>query len=214
MNVAIRVLCICSMGWLLIASCRTLPTNETSEVSADEERLSESEEQLADSPGLPYKPEAARLSMPYVAHRNYSAMNIATDWLVGLREAISDQKNVELKDRGEAHITILRPHEFSQIERVIGSEVIHQTLRDLGVQEFGFRPLCVGSISKRDQSTYYIVVESDAILSARDLLFKEANLETPHEYYPHITLGFTRKDLHHSSKDITTCQYRLDVETS
>ena len=57
--------------------------------------------------------------------------------------------------------------------------------------------LNIGTISKHNNITFYIVVKSQEL---NDLLIKE-NMKNKHF---HITLGFKTKDLFHMPKDETT----------
>lgn len=93
------------------------------------------------------------------------------------------------RNSGKYHITVFSVMEWGQHKvdvDVIGSSY------DASIFEYRG----IGSISKDDKITYFIVVDSDAI-----------NAERTNAGYPskelHITIGFTHKDLFHDSKNVT-----------
>lgn len=121
-----------------------------------------------------------------------------------------------LINRGEAHITVITPPEFKILNTKVSAEVIHQ--------EWGlwtaknFKKVCLGEGSitekKKNLKTYYVVVDTPDILAFREHL--KVKYDVPEfqasVFYPHITLGFTEKDLHYEQgviKDQKSCPQKL-----
>lgn len=106
----------------------------------------------------------------------------------------------KLVNRGEAHITVLTPPEFKAVTTNTSAEVIHQEWADWKTKTF--KKVCLGEgqikENKKVLKTYYIVVESSDILAFRKYLKNKYALKNfeAEVFYPHITLGFTEKDLH------------------
>lgn len=110
----------------------------------------------------------------------------------------------KLKSRGESHITLLTPPEFQHF--FASSGISMTVLKEFVIERFSANTLefdvkAIGSGHIESQSTYFLIVVSQDLknlrLSLADLLVgekREAFLETG--FYPHITLGFNKTDLH------------------
>lgn len=115
----------------------------------------------------------------------------------------------KLKHRGEAHITVITPPEFDALlDGVIPMHAIEAEV-DAALTRASFEPVCVGRGRVSDAGeileTYYLVVQSEELLAIRAQIFRayrraggEPSLFDPNAYYPHVTLGFTVRDLHES----------------
>ncbi|MFL5783561.1 MAG: hypothetical protein ACJ76H_03055 [Bacteriovoracaceae bacterium] len=122
----------------------------------------------------------------------------------------------ELKTRGEAHITVITPPEFNDTlkKKITIDELNALALREK-IQSSRYEPVCVGRGFAGELKTYYIVVSSPDLLNIRkkvqELYVKKGGAArdfSPEKYYPHITLGFTDRDLHESdgvAKSERTC---------
>ena len=106
----------------------------------------------------------------------------------------------KLVNRGEAHITVITPPEFKTLSANTTPENLHQDWQDWKTKSF--RKVCLGEGVLKEKNkilkTYYVVVESTELLAFRKFL-KEKYSATDFAaeiFYPHITLGFTEKDLH------------------
>ena len=108
--------------------------------------------------------------------------------------------STKLVNRGEAHITVITPPEFKTLSANANPESLHQDWQDWKTKNFSKVCLGEGVLKEKNKvlKTYYVVVESPELLAFRKFLkekyaAKDFNAET---FYPHITLGFTEKDLH------------------
>ncbi|MDD5091691.1 MAG: 2'-5' RNA ligase family protein [Candidatus Wallbacteria bacterium] len=113
-----------------------------------------------------------------------------------------------LKNRGEAHITVITPVEYNQVlKKHISIKDINRIAKDMLIQAATFEVVCVGSgskvISGKPESAFFIVVKSPALTEIRAAVQKlfEENGGKPFSFdatrfYPHITVGFTKQDLH------------------
>lgn len=128
-----------------------------------------------------------------------------------------DKKNA----RTEAHITVVTPPEYDQtLKGLVTIQEIHQLAESMKIQEFTFTPVCIGKAQFKKMSTYYLVVYSRKLLVLRKKiydLFKKrggnTSLFDPNLFYPHITIGYTDKDLHMGphgvKKGINSCWGRV-----
>lgn len=125
----------------------------------------------------------------------------------------------KLRNRNEAHITVITPPEFNLITAAkIPPETIHQEWEKWPQKTF--KKLCLGegivTENKNIFKTYYLVVETNDLLNFRQYLKNKyvlANFKAD-SYYPHITIGFTEKDLHFEQgviKDQKSCPKKLQT---
>jgi len=124
--------------------------------------------------------------------------------------------STKLVNRGEAHITVLTPPEFKTVTANTSAEVIHQEWEEWKTKTF--KKVCLGEGTVKDKKkvlkTYYVVVESSELLAFRKYVKTKYNVKNfeAEVFYPHITLGFTERDLHFEQgviKDQKSCPEKL-----
>lgn len=113
-----------------------------------------------------------------------------------------------LKNRGEAHITILTPVEFNCAFKKYGvtMEEIKEVIKKDFPGPFQDKILSLGSGSKQMngnlEETFFLITEGLIFFKMREeiakLLPKNQTEFKPQKYAPHITIGFTKRDLHES----------------
>lgn len=121
-----------------------------------------------------------------------------------------------LVNRGEAHITVITPPEFSKLTSKVSAEVIHQEWAEWKTKSFNKICLGEGSLKEKNKvlKTYYVVVEASELLAFREYLKNKYAVDDfqASVFYPHITLGFTEKDLHFEQgviKNQKSCPQKL-----
>lgn len=132
-----------------------------------------------------------------------------------------------LTTRGEAHITVVTPTEFTdELAGYISMNEIDTLAKDLKIQEAKFSIVCLGSVEKmvdgKFTKAFYLVVESEALLNIRREILKKISSEggapalfDPEDFFPHITVGYINRDLHKSDgiyKDTSTCKNDIILE--
>lgn len=159
---------------------------------------------------------------------NYLSMELPYKPAEKLRKQLEQLLNSPLKNRGEAHITVITPIEFNKVlKSKVSMEEIHQLAIENQIQQADVKAICVGVGEKKESSnetlnTYYVVVESNKLLALRkkvqDLYLSRGGEEKAfqaEQFYPHITLGFTMRDLHLESdgvvKNSESCRYNLKL---
>jgi hypothetical protein len=127
---------------------------------------------------------------------------------------------VVIKNRGEAHLTVISPPEFKILSRVLAPKKIRDLVSlNFDFAKLGLRPLCLGQGTAAADKTWFVVMEAKSAVQARRAIeveflkqggekfaFKAA------EFYPHVTLGFTKRDLHLQDgvlKDVTSCKFPI-----
>lgn len=163
-------------------------------------------------------------AVPFLPHRGYLAMNIAFEPVKDLFEDIEEQTGLSLISRGEAHITVLTPKEYSALAEVLDPAEIDGIADRSRIQSSVFEIVCVGQGSQGRESgsdsTFFIVVTSPDLLDLRQTILDEYSEQggkgfpfVATHYYPHITVGFTKTDLHEEQgvvKDQSSCIGKLE----
>lgn len=135
-----------------------------------------------------------------------------------LLSKIEQDESIKLKSRGEAHITIISPLEFKKLKPHLSIAQIEKAFKD-DIVKSKFDVKCLGRAEKiingKMEQVFYIVVESPEIFDIRDkihaLFVKKGGKSSdfdPKIFYPHITVGFSERDLHPSdgvTKDLSSC---------
>lgn len=142
-----------------------------------------------------------------------------------IRKNIEQSAGITLKHRGEAHITVITPPEYKNLQSLVKMEEIQKLAQDLKIQQSSFDSLCIGKgvspKNPQEGATYFVVIHSDKLNELRrkiESLFVSRGGDTKKfsakVFYPHITLGFTQRDLHFEDgviKDTTACEKTLQA---
>lgn len=158
----------------------------------------------------------------------YLAMNLPYPSYRSLVEQVEEIEGVALTTRGEAHITVVTPIEYDKIlKKHLSIAEIHKIAEEAKIQETEFTQVCIGRGQKEIQGklekTYFVVVESPPLIELRARIEKayvknggRPQEFIPEKFLPHVTLGFTSRDLHYEDgivKDKTSCLYPLESKT-
>ncbi|BBM84664.1 2'-5' RNA ligase family protein [Candidatus Uabimicrobium amorphum] len=141
---------------------------------------------------------------------NYLIQNVPFSPVKELYLSVQEKLKQPLKNRGEAHITVITPPEYNNsLRSVVSMKEIDEIATAMNIQQCQFEIVCLGRGSKKidgkEEHTYFIVVTSPQLVAIRkriaDLYVKKGGDASKFDYkhyYPHITLGFTKRDLHES----------------
>lgn len=122
-----------------------------------------------------------------------------------------------LNNRGESHITLITPPEFTKLRSHLKIEDLRRIAESFANKLNDIKSICIGQGRAAGDSTYYVVVESSTLIEIRQAIAKEFRarggsalaFDSKH-FYPHITLGFTSRDLHEVDgviKDVNSCSW-------
>lgn len=126
--------------------------------------------------------------------------------------SLENSLRIKLKNRGEAHITLITPPEYAELKKFISEEELHQRTAEFLETKPLFRHICIGEGVLAEKKTYFIVISSKDIYNFRKTLSNPGSTFDPNNYYPHITLGFTDHDLHIQDgliKDTNRCKNKF-----
>lgn len=194
-----------------LAACATPPQRGIPMVKYSEKELFRAQRGIASETAPYFKNTYVSLDLPYTAYEK-------------LRSAVEVQESLELKHRGEAHLTLITPPEMKALKQKLSEKEIIQFLQTQNIEKLSYKPTCVGKSQVNSQMrTYYVIVDSEKAYEIRHRLH---NLFTsrggnpasfdPEEFYPHVTLGFTDRDLHIEDgikKDASTCILALQDDS-
>lgn len=149
----------------------------------------------------------------------FLALNVNFEPLFKIRKQIEKLENIKLLHRGEAHITVLTPSELANIGSVLSFDLIDEVARLHRIQEIPFEIVCVGrgkiTQDQKNLATYFLVVDTPELMRLRNtirtLFVTRGGLVDsfhPEDYHPHITIGFTERDLYQQDgvlKNKTSC---------
>lgn len=157
------------------------------------------------------------------AGKSYLSLDLLYKPFEKIRLDLEKSKKITLKNRGEAHITVLTPPEVKAMSDKLTFKEIKELAHNLKLQESPYKLLCVGKgvhKTKPDEGeTYYVVIESERLFEIRrkiQALYTSKGGDptnfNPEKFYPHVTLGFVKRDLHLEDgvfKNTDTCLYSL-----
>ncbi len=167
-------------------------------------------------------------SKKFISHEKdgYLAMNLNFKAVQPVFKLSDNFSYRPLKNRGEAHITVISPIEYKQdLAQYIKITEINEIAKKSDLQNADIKQICLGRgrLKKDDQlmDTYFIVVESEKIMNIRsqiEKLYKERGGThfDAKAYNPHITIGFTDRDLHFEDgiiKDKKSCMEELHISS-
>jgi hypothetical protein len=151
---------------------------------------------------------------------NYLALSLSYPPFKDLESQVEKNLGFAIKDRGEAHITVISPVEYDRaLKTRLSMSEINKAAQERNLQAASWRPVCVGKgsaiVNSRREYTYFVVLEAPELAMFRKgiqkLYMAKGGKESdfnPLAFYPHITLGFSAKDLHFEDgvvKDLRSC---------
>lgn len=148
----------------------------------------------------------------------YLAVNLPYPPARKLLREVEARFAVKLKSRGEAHITVITPIEYQRLAQTLDIDAINDLAAE-HIQRTAFEISCLGrataTLAGGPESTYFLVVHAPGLEQLRRRIRDEfvrvggnPSAFDPGSYSPHVTLGFTSRDLHERDgtvKDESTC---------
>ena len=154
----------------------------------------------------------------FIPHSSYLAMSIDDQAMKPYRQSVRFRLSERLKVRGESHITVITPPELKELLSHLSMEEIEQIALQHKIQDSDISITCLGMAEVQKQQTYFLVAQSENLQTIRQAIYQAHNnriglpaASVPH-FYPHITVGFTHRDLHISDgvkKDRRHCLAEL-----
>ncbi|MHC9538231.1 MAG: 2'-5' RNA ligase family protein [Vulcanimicrobiota bacterium] len=180
---------------------------------------------------------SSNCDMPFVAHHGDApmsttlAMNIHYEPVSNLRKPIEDVTGRKLDflrmwdPQGEAHITTITPVEFDKyLKPYMSAEEMEAIAQKMDIQGSDVQVKGIGSgrtaIDGKEEETFFVIVDSNKLRDIRRAVFETYaerakaqgnNAEWNYrEFYPHITIGYTKRDLHIQDGVIKDVEHSLD----
>lgn len=210
--ISVVIICV----WASVTACKTRRTDPDTALAAQPVLFP-----ATDSLNI-----TARIykTAPFRPNTSYVAMNIDFTTIEPLRQELEQRYGVVLKSRNEAHITLISPPEMKVLRTRLTTKAINGIVKNK-IQSAKFEVICVGKgeILQNDTTlaTYFLVVRSEELMTLRLAILEafmnkggQADQFVARKYYPHITIGFTHRDLHEEDgilKDERSCIIETSV---
>jgi 2'-5' RNA ligase len=152
-------------------------------------------------------------------HSNYLAMPLPFPPMKKLYEELVKRSPVKLLSRGESHVTVLTPPEFDELKSKLSMADINAIATKNLIQETKLTPVCLGQgrgmLDGKEEQAFFVVIEASGLVKVRRAIADAFRARggsresfNPDHFYPHITVGFTKADLHEQNgviKDAASC---------
>ncbi len=156
------------------------------------------------------------------------AMTVKYQPIKNLRLQISKVIGKELdyfkgwNEDGEAHITVVTPVEyFNVLKSKLSMKEIDTIAERYDIQSSKINVLGIGSgklsINGKNEDTYFVIVDSADLRLIRLMIFYEFTRRggertafDPAWFFPHITIGYTKRDLHEADGVLKNLKYSFD----
>lgn len=169
--------------------------------------------------------------MNFISHANALAMNIQYQPILELRSDLAKATGLHLKffdkwnSKGEAHITTLTPPDMEKIlvqkQKFMTAQRIDEIAQEMNIQSSNISIEGIGSatvvLNGRAESTFFVIVKSPDLLKIRQQIYNEyvanggdAKAWNPAQFYPHITVGYTARDLYESDGVLKDMEHSAD----
>ena len=156
-------------------------------------------------------------------HADYLVMTLPREGVSHLLPLIEEQDKIKLSARNEAHVTVISPPEFQTLKALISMSEINEIAERWEIQKSEVHAVCIGrgeaALNGHEERTYFVVVEAENLFSirraVRDLFVErggDAESFKADHFYPHITIGFTKQDLHEQNgviKNAKSCRWGI-----
>jgi len=151
---------------------------------------------------------------------SYLAMNVPFAPVDFIRQQAAADLEIKLQSRGEAHVTVLTPVEFSQVlAKYVSIEELNRLAAEQRIQAAFLEPVCLAQAQRGNLRTLFILIRSEDLLRIRRAIHAlyvakggAPQVFDPERFYPHITVGFVGRDLHEQDgviKDARLCEAEL-----
>lgn len=228
---------VLAAGLSLLPSCSTSPRQPASQGVSEKAPLcangcgDEPERAAALPQQVPFDPAlVATESRPaFVPHRgrgfaSYVAVALPGAPAGALKLAAESAFGEKLEWRREAHLTAITPPEFHDVlASRLKIEDLERIAQETGLQQAPIEPVCLGRgealVEGARHRAYFVVVRSPEALRFRRAVAEAFEAKggakgafRAERWYPHVTIGFTKRDLHEEDgvrKDDNLCAARL-----
>jgi hypothetical protein len=161
-------------------------------------------------------------------HDTTLVMNITYAPIKNLRQKLNQALGKDLdyfktwNENGEAHITVVTPNEyFNVLKSKLSMREIEAIAERYEIQSSKINVLGIGSgkvsLDGKDEETFFVIVDSADLRLIRQMIFYEFTRRggdrsafDPSWFFPHITIGYTKRDLNEADGIIKNLKYSFD----
>ena len=134
----------------------------------------------------------------------YAAIEFPVDQFKPALKKAEELAGSSLRTRGEAHLTVLTPPEYMKLDGKV-RKILLEDMKNVMQNGAELKPVCIGKgeaeVQGKKETTYFVVMDAAPLRKVREKYHLQ-------EFYPHVTLGFTKRDLHFEDgvkKDKSSC---------
>lgn len=159
------------------------------------------------------------------------AMNVQYDPILSLRDQLREElKLVEplrfftgFAKNGEAHVTVVTPVEYhDKLRAFVAPERMNEIATRFDIQASELRVLGLGKgeavLGNKQEQTYFVIVKAPNLLRIRRAIYREYIRNggpkdgwNPDHFFPHVTVGYTARDLHEDDGILKDVEHSLDA---
>jgi hypothetical protein len=161
--------------------------------------------------------------IPFTGQKNYLQQtldfSVLEPFLVQINDTYGKPPSLPLKSRGEAHITVITPPEFTSLSPQLTISDINRIALSNNIQSSPFTIICLARqvpAGKEELGfVYNLLIDNPSLVSIRKQIYNEylmhkgnPNAFDASKFYPHITIAFETTDFFESEgviKNPTTC---------
>jgi 2'-5' RNA ligase len=167
--------------------------------------------------------------LPFVSQKKFDvlAMNVQYEPILELRKQLEEILSIKLDffrgfdSQGEAHVTVITPSEFKTLSLKMKMEELEAIAKKYDIQKGRLIIQGMGSakrgINGKDHETFFVIVDSFELRMIRQQIFYEftrrggeRNAFDPSWFFPHVTVGFTKKDFHEADGVLKDLKHSYD----
>jgi 2'-5' RNA ligase len=167
--------------------------------------------------------------LPFISQQKFDvlAMNVQYEPVLELRKQLENTLSLKLDFfrsfdlQGEAHVTVITPSEFKRLNSKLKMEELEAIAKKYDIQKARLFIQGMGSakrnIDGKDNETFFVIVDSYELRMIRQQIFYEFTRRggdrqafDPSWFFPHITIGFTKKDFHEADGVLKDLKHSYD----
>jgi hypothetical protein len=161
----------------------------------------------------------------FLSHSDWVAVPLPFAPIDQLRQNLEKSINTKLQHRGEAHITILTPPEWSILSQVLKMEDVEKLVLKERLMKAKIKIKCLkkvtATIKGRSEDSWFVAIDSPGMKDFRQEAWRlyvarggTADDFKWQRWAPHITVGFTARDLHDEdqiNKEKVRCAMEINL---
>lgn len=143
----------------------------------------------------------------FLSHPDWLAVPLPFTPIDQLRQKLEAHLKVKLQHRGEAHVTIITPPEWSILSQVLNMDELEKLVLKEKLMKSKLKVKCLKKVTAtlkgRQEDSWFVAIDSPGMKDFRQEAWRlyvarggSGDDFKWQRWAPHITVGFTARDLH------------------